>query len=189
MGILTSGKSDIHLVIKNSEFTRNTQNYPVTGKLSHNIYVGAISEFIMENSISRGAKYGHTVKSRAQKTIIKNNRIFDEGDISSSYLIDLPNGGIALIENNYLSKNKGAQNNALVSYGAEGMKYSENSLTIKFNAAINEEGLAFLLRNHSNINAKLTGNELTNITSTEIPGIEKDGFWDGLKNKIRDDQK
>lgn len=58
MGILTAGRPNINLLIKNSEFSRNTQNYPVTGKLSHNIYVGMIAEFIMENSISRGARYG-----------------------------------------------------------------------------------------------------------------------------------
>lgn len=184
-GILTSGNPEIRLYIINSEFSKNTQNYPDTGYLSHNIYVGAISVFHMENSISRGAKYGHAIKTRAQNNVIKGNRIFDEGDISASYLIDLPNGGKALIENNYLYKNKGRQNNAVISYGAEGMKYTDNSLTIKHNIAINESGVAFLLRNHSGIDAKFSGNKLTNISVTEISGIERDGFWDRMGNKIQ----
>ncbi|NOZ66984.1 MAG: right-handed parallel beta-helix repeat-containing protein [Alphaproteobacteria bacterium] len=182
MGILTSGKSDISLFINKSEFSRNTQDYSVTEKLSHNIYVGTIAVFLLENSISRGAVYGHTVKSRAQITIIRNNRIFDEGDISASYLIDIPNGGQALIENNYLFKNKGAQNNALISYGTEGMRYDKNYLTIKYNTAISEADNAILLRNRSNVDAKILRNDLTRVKSDK--GI-MGGFWHKIKEKIK----
>jgi len=185
MGLLVSNNPAIHLKIENSEFSRSRQDYLVTGKLSHNIYVGAIDRFVMENSISRGAEYGHLVKSRARNTIIRNNRLFDEGDISASYLIDLPNGGNALIENNYLYRNKGAQNNALISYGAEGMKYSQNSLTIKYNTAINESGMAFLLRNFSNISVTMVANKTTNLTANEIFGVSGYGFWGRIKNKIK----
>lgn len=185
MGIVTSNQRNIRLVIRNSEFSNNTLIMPRTHSISHNIYVGEISEFIMESSISRGAKYGHAIKSRAQNNIIRNNHIFDEGEISASYLIDISNGGKAIIENNYLFKNKGAQNNALISYGAEGMKHMDNSLAIKYNTAISEKGAAFLLRNHSSIQAKLSGNRLTNIAMEEIPGIERGGTWDRLKNKIK----
>ena len=185
MGILSSGMSTARLVIKNSEFNHNILTPPQTDNPAHNIYVGMIAEFIMENSISRGAQYGHAVKSRARKTIIINNRIFDEGDISASYLIDTPNGGEVIIENNYLYKNKNSRNNALISYGAEGMKYENNALTIKYNTAINASGIAFLLRNHSPIDVQNTGNILTRISISEIPGVEKDGFWDRMKNRIR----
>lgn len=185
MGLLTSNNSSITLFIENSEFSKNTQDYPVTGRLSHNIYVGQIALFTLENSISRGAKFGHAVKSRAQNTVIRNSRIFDEGDISSSYLIDIPNGGWTLIENNYLYKNRGARNNALISYGTEGLKYKDNTLTIRYNTAINEGGMAHLLRNRSNIDAEITNNELTGILSVQGLDIEKDGFLDRLKQKIR----
>ncbi len=185
MGLMTANNPAVNLYIYNSEFSNNTQDYAVTGKLSHNIYVGNIALFVMENSISRGAQYGHAVKSRAQNNVIKNNRIFDEGAISASYLIDLPNGGKAYIENNYLFKNKGAQNNAFISYGAEGMKHNENSLTIQLNTAINEGGAAFLLRNHSEITAKITGNNMTNVTIREIPGIKKNGFMNKMKKTLQ----
>ncbi len=185
MGLMTSNNPAVNLYIHNSEFSNNTQNYAVTGKLSHNIYVGKIGLFAMENSISRGAKYGHSIKSRAKNSIIKNNRIFDEGPISASYLIDIPSGGNLYIENNYLFKNKGAQNNAFISYGAEGMKHNENSLTIQFNTAINEGGAAFLLRNHSEITARIAGNNMTNVTIREIPGIKKDGFMNNMKKTLQ----
>ncbi len=185
MGILTADNPAILLTIINSEFSRNIQDYPTTGSLSHNIYVGGIEKFVMENSISRGAKYGHTVKSRARQNIIRNNRIFDEGDVSASYLIDIPNGGIALIENNYLYRNKGAQNNALISYGAEGMKYDHNALSIKYNSAINEAGIAFLMRNHSDVTIKFIDNWTKNLIAKESPGIEREGLLERLKNKIR----
>lgn len=186
MGLMTSNNPNIRLRIINSEFNRNRQNYLMTKKLSHNIYVGAIAEFTLDNSISRGAQYGHAVKGRARKTHIKNSRILDEGAISASYLIDLPNGGEALIENNYLYKNKGAQNKALISYGGEGMKYDKNALTIQYNTAINEDGLAFLLKNHSSVAGRITGNRTTNIAIDEVSAIERDGFWDRIKNKIQD---
>ncbi|VAW00342.1 hypothetical protein MNBD_ALPHA01-400 [hydrothermal vent metagenome] len=185
IGILTNAGRNITLTIKYSEFSRNILLTPQTRNPAHNIYIGSISEFIMENSISRGAQYGHTVKSRARKTILRNNRIFDEGEISASYLVDIPNGGNIIIENNYLYKNKGAQNTAVISYGAEGMKYEDNSITIKYNNIINEEGMAFLLRNHSSIKAIITKNETKNISVDEVPGMERGGFWDKLKNKIR----
>ncbi|VAX06218.1 hypothetical protein MNBD_ALPHA03-1720 [hydrothermal vent metagenome] len=185
MGLITSNKLSIRLLIKKSEFSRNILLVPDLVYLAHNIYVGKIAEFIMKNTISRGAQYGHNVKSRAQNNIIKNNRIFDEGSVSASYLIDLPNGGKAHIENNYLYKNKGAQNNAFISYGAEGMKHNENSLTIQFNTAINEGGVAFLLRNHSDITAKIAGNNMTNVTIREIPGIKKDGFMNKMKKTLQ----
>ncbi|PCI42879.1 MAG: hypothetical protein COB49_13085 [Alphaproteobacteria bacterium] len=182
MGILTGNNPDISLFIENSEFSWNRQDYAVTGKLSHNIYVGTISVFVMENSVSRGAKYGHTIKSRAWNTIIRNNRVYDEGEISASYLIDIPNGGNALIENNYLYKNKGAQNNSLISYGTEGMRYEENSLTIRFNTAVNEEGKANLLNNRSTVAALLLDNKLTRIKSDQN---NKGSFWNRVKQKLR----
>ena len=186
MGILTSNNQDISLSIKNSEFSRNIQDYSITGNLSHNIYVGTIAHFILENSVSRGTQYGHLVKSRAQKTIIRNNRLFDEGDISSSYQIDLPIGGKAIIENNYFFKNKGAQNNALISYGSEGMKYKDNSLTIKYNSAIKDQGQAILLRNHSAIKVKIFGNNLTNISAEPDQRADKNNFWLKIKNILQD---
>lgn len=186
MGILTAGKPNIRLLINGTEFYQNVQDYPTTGKLSHNIYVGKIAEFILEDSISRDARYGHAVKSRARKTIIRNNRIFDEGDISASYLIDIPNGGNVTIENNYLYKNKGAQNNAVISYGSEGMPYDSNSITIKYNSVINESGFAVFLRNHSNVDPIFANNTTTNISIDEMPGINKKGYWDKFKKTIRE---
>jgi len=185
MGLMTSGNSDINLYIYNSEFSNNRQDYAVTGRLSHNIYVGNISRFVMENSISRGAQYGHTIKSRAKNTLLRGNRIFDEGEISASYLIDLPNGGRAVIENNYLYKNKGAQNNALISYGTEGMKYKENKLSIRLNTAINEAGKAVLLRNRSNSEVILVGNTLTRISSDQGSSLGQKNLWEKIKQMFR----
>jgi len=186
MGLLTSGNAKVRLTIKNSEFNHNVLKIPQMVNPAHNVYVGAIDRFVMENSISRGAEYGHLVKSRARNTVIRNNRLFDEGDISASYLIDIPNGGNVLIENNYLYRNKGAQNNSLISYGVEGMKYSRNSLTIKYNTAINESGIAFLLRNHSRVTANFFENRTTNITRNEISILSRYGFLGRIKNKIRE---
>lgn len=184
MGILSGNDDRATLHISQSEFRRNIQDYPVTGKLSHNIYVGKIARFILDNSVSRGAKYGHAVKSRARENIIRNSRIFDEGDISASYLIELPNGGVGHIENNYFYRNAGHQNNVVISYGAEGMHYPENKLFIKFNYVKSQNRSMFLLRNHSKLSPRIIGNELVNILANEAPGFEKDGFWYRMKEQL-----
>jgi hypothetical protein len=80
------------LLIDHSEFAYNGTGDGYT----HNIYVGDIDSFTLRNSYSHDTAEGHEVKSRAENTTIANNRIFDNGS-TSSYSIDLPNGGNATI--------------------------------------------------------------------------------------------
>ncbi len=106
---------------------------------SHNIYLSQrVSEFSLSFCISRLTKIGHNVKSRAAKNIIEFNYIADEKTGNSSYGIDLPNGGIALIKGNILHKGLRAQNEALISYGAEGIKHQENKFVAVNNTLVSE---------------------------------------------------
>lgn len=115
-GILTSNDHVSSVLIENTEFDRNGDG---TGQ-THNIYIGAIDSFTLRYSYSHRAHIGHNVKSRAKKNFITYNRIMDEADGDSSYLIDLPNGGETYIIGNLLQKNRKADNHTLISYGAEG---------------------------------------------------------------------
>ncbi len=115
-GILSGSDRVSSVLIENTEFDRNGNG---TGQ-THNIYIGAIDSFTLRYSYSHRAHIGHNVKSRARKNFIEYNRIMDEADGDSSYLIDIPNGGETYIIGNVLQKNRKADNHTLISYGAEG---------------------------------------------------------------------
>ena len=148
MGILTAGGDNMALTIRDSRFAYNTQDYERTGRLGHNVYVGRVGRFELIDSEILGANTGHNVKSRARHSTIVGNRIHDEGTARASYQIDLPNGGIATIENNTLVQGADAPNVNLVSFGAESNPHPEHRLTVRHNTFIGRGGRAVGIMNH-----------------------------------------
>lgn len=148
MGILTAGGDDMALTIRDSKFAYNTQDYERTGRLGHNVYVGRVGRFELVASEILGANTGHNVKSRARRSTIAGNRIHDEGTARASYQIDLPNGGVATIENNTVVQGAAAPNVNLVSFGAESNPHPEHHLTVRGNTFIGRGGRAVAVMNH-----------------------------------------
>ncbi|MFV0681352.1 hypothetical protein [Ottowia sp.] len=110
----------------------------------HNIYVNAShvdDNFTvwMTGSYSHDVYYGHTFKSRAQVNLLEGN--YFQGGVGGSrqaeaYLVDLPEGGRALLRNNLLIKNASGDNSngALVTYAVEGAPAGRTqSLVIEHN--------------------------------------------------------
>lgn len=159
IGILAGQNAQSDIVIRNSEFARNRLNTKQNQNPGHNIYIGAIHSFTLENSYIHDAEIGHNVKSRAAHNIILKNRIEDGDTGSSSYLLDLPSGGVALIQGNHFQKGSKAESIISISYGAELMLYQENSLTITGNNFINEHLVGIFINNHSQVEAKISGNQ------------------------------
>ena len=98
----------------------------------HNIYINPSSsdrQFTvwMTGSYLHDAKYGNTFKSRAQVNLIEGNyfqgSVSADGGQTEAYLLDLPEGGRALVRNNVLVKNASGvgSNGALMSYAVEGV--------------------------------------------------------------------
>ena len=95
-------------------------------------------------SLFGGQLIGHDIKSRALVTTITNNRIYDgaadpadEIDAgSTSYAIDIPNGGITTISGNLIVQGPSSENDTMVDYGAEGLQFSNNSLLVSGNTFI-----------------------------------------------------
>lgn len=135
-GILTGKDPDSTVRVEHSEFVENGHG---DGQ-SHNLYIGAIRSFTLADSVSRRARIGHQVKSRAAENVIVRNRIVDEATGNSSYLIDLPVGGTARIEDNFLQQGPRAENATLVSFGAERKKplHAESRLTVENNTFVND---------------------------------------------------
>ena len=93
------------VTINNSEFSANGAGNGYT----HNIYIGAIAEFTLTDSYSHDANLGHEVKSRAENNTITDNVIADNNS-TSSYSIDLPNGGNATISGNTIQQGPNSGN-------------------------------------------------------------------------------
>lgn len=133
-GILTGNNPASEVRVENSEFDGNGFG----DGYSHNIYIGAVGKFILRDSVSRHARVGHQVKSRALISIIANNRIEDGLDGRSSYLIDLPSGGDAEVTGNTLQQGPLTENLTMLAYGAENLSHAVNRLRVSSNVFIND---------------------------------------------------
>lgn len=132
-GILTGNRADAEVVIEFSEFARNGAGDGYT----HNIYVGRSASFVLRGSYSHDVRVGHLVKSRAAVNQILYNRLTDEEAGSSSYNVDLPDGGRALIMGNLLQQGSRTENPAMVSFAAEKPGGSTDALYVAFNTFYN----------------------------------------------------
>lgn len=132
-GILTGNDPKIALSIDTSAFLDNGdgQGY------AHNIYVGSVASLTVEGCWFGRARVGHLLKSRAESNVIRYCRLTGE-DSTSSYEVDLPSGGRATLVGNVIQQGAASENQTIVSYGAEGYHWSENSLTLAFNTLVND---------------------------------------------------
>jgi hypothetical protein len=105
---------------------------------------------------------GHHIKSRALRTEIIGNDIEDGPSGTASYLIDIPNGGAALIADNTLEKGQNSENqdNAIM-IGEEGVNRPMGPLVIRRNRFTNDQHRSTdFVHNFTTRPAQLTGNIL-----------------------------
>lgn len=133
-GLLTGKNPVSEVLVEDSEFDNNGHG---DGR-SHNIYVGNIKKFAARNVYSHQARVGHQLKSRAQENSITGSRLEDGPLGRSSYLIDLPNGGIATIADNTLVQGPMAENSTMVSFGAEKASHPVHRLVVQNNLFQND---------------------------------------------------
>lgn len=135
-GILTYDNPAATLEVRNSQFIHN--GYAYARGFSHAIYVGRIGRLTFEENYSTRTESGHLLKSRACRSTIRFNRLTDEGGGSSSYQIDLPNGGDATIVGNMIEKGLHSENTSVIAYGAERLGiWPNDSLEVSFNTIVN----------------------------------------------------
>jgi hypothetical protein len=136
-GILTgggAGKQDMTLDVEASEFG----HLGFGDGYSHAIYAGAIGRLRVSHSHFHHGRVGHLVKSRAAFTQLSHNRLSDEQGGRSSYEVDLPNGGVAVLVGNLVQQSRRTENSALISFGAEGYRHADNRLYLIGNTLVNE---------------------------------------------------
>jgi hypothetical protein len=115
-GILGGGAKT---TVINSRFSRNGVFTGGTANV-HNVYFDTIDELIVDKSYFGPVKPANLFKSRAKKTTITNSVFESTSDMGGSYLIDLPNGGQAVVKNNVLVKAPNQPQRFILSYGVEG---------------------------------------------------------------------
>ncbi len=136
---------------------------------THNLYVGAVASLTATNSIFENAKVGHEFKSRALVNTIEDN-VFQDGPTgTASYDIDLPNGGVDVVENNLIEKGPQAQNTAMVHFGGEGIPYAGSSLLVQDNQFVNDKGNATIgVLNQTAISVTIAGNSFASMTPGQV---------------------
>lgn len=135
VGLQTANARDAELVIQESEFAHAPRD---VGGLNHLMHVGTIKSFTLTGSRLYNGFEGHLVKSRARDNQILYNMIRDGASGEASYEIDLPNGGRATLVGNVISQSPGSQHPVLISYGAEGKVWDDNTLVLSHNTLISE---------------------------------------------------
>lgn len=152
-GIL-GGHDDSEIIIENCEFSSNGYG---DGQ-SHNVYIGKATTLIFRYNYSHHAKIGMNLKSRAQNNYIIYNRLMDEADGTSSYAIDLPNGGTSYVIGNLLQQGPNCDNWTMVSYGAEGLINKQKDLYVVNNTFVNEYTAGYFVKLYDDATSKLINN-------------------------------
>ncbi|MBP8215193.1 MAG: hypothetical protein KAX66_06975 [Propionivibrio sp.] len=143
MGILTANRAEMTLEISDSEFGGAPET---AGDLHHLLYVGAISRFVLTGSRFERGYLGHLVKSRARENHVRYNFLVDGDNGRASYELEFPNGGLAYVVGNIIGQSAKTDNPAIVSYGAEGPRWTDNALYMAHNTLINDHHSGDLLK-------------------------------------------
>ena len=131
-GILTGDDVGSTITIEQSEFGRNGFGDGYT----HNIYVGKIGRLNVRYSYFHEAKIGHQLKTRARENVIEYSYFVDGPNGTSSYVINLDNGGRAVLRGNLLHKGPRADNSILISHYSNIWGADYNSLTLEHNTLV-----------------------------------------------------
>lgn len=116
-GILTDASLTSTITIEFSEFAFNGFGDGQT----HNVYIGNIGTLIFRYNYSHHAIIGHLLKTRAANNIIIGNRLSDKATGTSSYQIDIPNGGLSYVIGNVLEQGPLNDNSTFIAYMEEGI--------------------------------------------------------------------
>jgi hypothetical protein len=162
-GILAGGDAASALIIKNSIFRGNGT---CIAACAHGIYAGHIALLRVENSTFEEQHQGHHIKSRAMRTEIVNNTIRDGAKGSASYLVDVSNGGSALISGNVFEKGPLSGNReTAIAIGAESETNPPGDVVVEDNSFANDTGTATVfVRNYTGRSITLARNRLSGDT-------------------------
>jgi len=156
-GILAAAMPGSTIRVLDSEFRGNGT---CARECAHGIYVGLVGLLDIERSRFVAQYIGHHIKSRALRTVLIDDTITDGPDGTSSYLVDLPNGGDFLMRGCVLEKGPKSENPvAAVMLGEEGLPNPTRRIELLDNRFRNDlAGPTIFLHNATDVPAELVGN-------------------------------
>lgn len=159
-GILAVGHPESAVLVRDSQFL---QNGACVSACAHGIYVNQVALLRIERSRFFETKEGHHIKSRALRTEVIGCDIQDGARGTSSYLIEIPNGGSLLVRDSTLEKGPKSQNHAAaIMIGAEGVSQPTREITVEGNSFRNDgDYRTVLVNNITATEARLAGNRLS----------------------------
>jgi Right handed beta helix region len=160
-GILAGGSPNSVLRISDSEFVGNGACIEAC---AHGVYAGEhIFLLDIEHCVFLDTKTAHHIKSRARNTVIRDSRIEDGPDGTASYLIDIPDGGNALIQGNVMEKGVHADNAGVAISIGEGSAANPTEVLIVRDNVFHSDVPAqtAFVRDSTPIQAGLAGNTIS----------------------------
>jgi hypothetical protein len=134
-GILTAHNPASRLVVDHSTFTRLGNCVDSSG-CAHSIYTGRIGHLRVTASRFEQGSGGHYVKSRAARVDVAASSFDDAQGHGTNYMIDLPNGAVGQISNNWFVQGRDKENySAFIAVAAEGKERTSAGLAILGNDA------------------------------------------------------
>ena len=157
---LFGGVPGTTVTVRNSDFDRNGT---CAGACAHAIYIENVDLLRVQNSHFTNTRQGHSIKSRALRTEVVGCTITDGPEGTSSYLIEIANGGTLIVRDNTLEKGPKAENHtAAIAIGAEGVTHPTPEITISNNNFRNDGDYeTALVWNVTATPAILKGNKLS----------------------------
>lgn len=187
MGFLCGNLGATDLLFEGCEFGFSQSDEA----LAHGVYVNRVRTLEMRHCFVHDASRGHCIKSRAERTRILWCRVGDFATGSSSYVIDLPDGGLAHLVGNVIHKGVSSQNEVAISFGEEhGGVHPIDELHAAHNTVVIDRSTGAFVR-ASRGRAELTnnifcgpgptligaGSQLDNLES-DAPGFADRGAYD-----------
>ena len=146
----TAGNDSADVLIEYSVFAHNGC---ATGDSSgcnpgyeHNMYIGSgYRSFTLQYSYSHGAINGHNVKTRASNNYILYNSIMDLADGTSSYDIDIAQGGPTIIMGNLIEGGPNKVNKSIICYNEGSTNAPPQNLYLVNNTIVNDQTTGYFL--------------------------------------------
>ncbi len=160
-GILAAALPGKTITISDSEFIHNG-TCEGGGGCAHGIYVNDLALLHIERTKFFETRQGHHIKSRAARTEVIGCDIADGAKGTSSYAIDVPNGGSVVMRDNHIQKGPKSENHtAALMIGAEGVTQRTAEIVVERNTfRVDGDYNSYLVNNMTATEAQLKGNIL-----------------------------
>lgn len=159
-GILVNPSPSSTVAIVDSEFVGNGRC--AGGRCAHALAVDEIALLRVESCKFTSTKAAHHIASRAAKSELIGNEISDGPEGTSSYLVDIPNGGSLTMANNRLEKGAKSTNLATaIMLGDDASVRSAGTFSFAGNRFSNDTGGATIfVRNWTDAEVGTDGNTI-----------------------------